>query len=125
MSLTQRPQINFENTCLKTIDEDSKIDISKAKCKVYYNISINSNYSEPSSLPQWHSDNLFNDDKIFYESFKHAKLSTHETRLLVFQFKLLHRIIDTNSNLHKWKIMQILTVHYALTKNRRYQTRFN
>ena len=38
MNLTQRPQKNFENTILRTIDEDSKVDIRKAKCKVYYNI---------------------------------------------------------------------------------------
>ena len=97
----------------KTIDEDSKIDIRKAKCKVYYNILINTKYSEPSSLRQWHNDNLLNEDKIFYDSFKYAKLSTHETRLLVFQFKLMHRIFNTNSNLHKWKIIQIPTVHSA------------
>ena len=69
MSLTQRPQKNFENTCFKTIDEDSTIDIRKAKYKVYYNILINTKYSEPSSLRQWHNDNLLNEDKIFYDSF--------------------------------------------------------
>ena len=38
MSLTQILQKHFENTCLKTIGEDSTINIKKAKCKVYYNI---------------------------------------------------------------------------------------
>ena len=114
MSLTQRPQINFENTCLKTIDEDQKNDIRKAKCKVYYSILINSKYSVPSSLRQWHSDNLLNEDKIFYDSYKHAKLSMHETRLLVFQFKLMHRIILTQTYTNG-KLYKILIVHYALT----------
>ena len=106
INLTHRRQINFENTILRTIDEDSKVDIRKAKCKVYYNIFIRSKYLEPSSLRHWHDDNLLNDNDIFYDSFEYAKRSTHETRLLVFQFKLMHRIINTNSNLNKWKIIQ-------------------
>ena len=114
MNWTQRPQTNFENTILRTIDEDSKVDIRKAKCKVYYNILIRSKYLEPSSLRHWNDDHLLNDNKIFYDSFKYAKSSTHETRLLVFQFKLTHRIINTNSNLNKWKIIRIQTVHFTV-----------
>ena len=106
MSLTQRPQINFENTYFKTIDKGSKIYIRKAKCKVNYNKVINSKYSETSSLRHWHNNNLLNEDKIFYESFKHATLSVHETRLLVFQFKRIHIIRNTNSNIYKWKTIK-------------------
>ena len=104
INLKTRPSINFENTCFITIDNDTRIDIRKAKSKTYHELFIKSKYVEPSALRHWREEDKEFTDNTLYQSFEYAKQSTRDTRLLTFNFKLMHRIINNNSNLTKWNM---------------------
>ena len=103
IDLKERPSNNFNNTCFRTVEKDTIIDIKKAKCKTYYDILIYFKLEEPTALLKWKQENEI-EDETFYNSFKHARMSTHETRLYMFQYKLNHRLINNNCNLQKWNI---------------------
>ena len=58
-----------------------------------------------SALIKWTEDyNL--DEEIFYNSLPRAKKSTTDTKLISFQFKIIHNIINNRDNLYKWKISE-------------------
>ena len=102
INLRHRPQINLDNSIFDTTD-GKKIDILKVKSKHFYDILLERNFEPPVACIKWNIEiGLAEND--FKLSIKYARMSTSDTRLLCFNFKLLHRLINNNHNLNKWKI---------------------
>ena len=102
INLRQRPQRNLDSSIFDTTD-GKKIDILKAKSKHFYDILLERNCEPPVASIKWHIEiGLTEND--FRLSIKYARMSTSDTRLLCFNFKLLHRLMNNNHNLNKLKI---------------------
>ena len=69
INLKTRPSINFENTCFITIDNDTRIDIRKAKSKTYYELFIKLKYVEPSALRHLREEDEELTDNNLYQLF--------------------------------------------------------
>ena len=80
IDLKELPFNHFNYTCFRTVENDTIIYIKKAKCRTYNDILISFKLEEPTALLKWKQENEI-EDETFYNSFKHARMSTHETRL--------------------------------------------
>ena len=57
----------------------------------------------PSACAKWL--NTYNvSNEIFFRSLSLTKQATNETKLIAFQFKIVHNILNTRENLKKWDI---------------------
>ena len=97
------PNINFNSTKHRMITGNF-VDISQARSKEYYKefLELKTGFTS-SALIKW-IENYNVDEEIFYNSLPKAKKSTTDTKLIAFQFKIIHNIINNRDNLHKWKI---------------------
>ena len=57
----------------------------------------------PSLLVKW-TEKYNVDEEIFYNSLYIAQKSTTDTKLIAFQFKVIHNVINNRDNLYRWKI---------------------
>ena len=88
------------------------VDLKKAKSKQFYQEFLLDKTGFASALTHWQqSQNLR--EEIFYNSLPRTINATNETKLLAFQFKVIHNIINNNSNLYKWKIKDTDTCTYC------------
>lgn len=102
IDLTQRPEINFGSNLLY-FGPNNPINISKAKSKIYYKEIIGPKYQTPSVLNKWlHDYNIHSN--IVLNSLDLTKKSCSESKLISFQFKIIHNIVNNGTNLHKWGI---------------------
>ena len=97
-----KPNINFNTPIFKLID-DSLIDIRKAKARIYYNILLEHKFDEPIALHKWTQELNITKEEVV-KTFKLAKLSTKDSKLLTFNYKLINRLINNKANLFKWNI---------------------
>ena len=69
-------------------------------------VLIRGKYTKPAALTAWARSfpNASQDDEFWPNNFLLARKTAKETKLQVFQFKVLHRIIATRSFLHKAKL---------------------
>ena len=80
-----------------------------------YDIFLERNFEPPVALVTWHIEvGLIDED--FRLSIEYARMSTNNTRLLSFNFKMLHRLINNNIILIDTKLRITHTVNYAQTK---------
>ena len=82
---------------------DNLIDVRKATCKTYYNELIETVCKEPAAFEKWRIEYHI-PNNILYSSYVSHQKSCVDTRLLVFQYKILNDIIANNKNLSKWGI---------------------
>jgi len=92
-------KMNNTNTCLRALDERFFYFTNKDFCR-----NLNNTQAEETYIQRvW--ENTFNVDpykwKLFYT---HLHKSCSDNRIKQFKYKLLHNIIATNENLHRWKI---------------------
>ena len=97
-----RPKIDFKSTIFK-FRSGTTIDIANAKCKQFYREFLLFEASDATALWKW-KDNYKIEEQTFYDSMVQAHKSTKEPKLISFQFKILHNIVNNGSNLLKWKI---------------------
>ena len=94
--------IDLESTCV-VIDGDS-VDIQQLTSKKVYRSLITSKAKEPSSKLKFTED--FPDEHLDWKTiYRIPFLTTIDTRTRSFQFKILHKILFTNSNLFKMKLV--------------------
>ena len=82
-----------------------KIDIKKAKSRIYYDIFIEYDFEYPTYMNKLCTA-LNVEHEIYLESFPTTRKYVKETKLQVFQYKVLNNIIATNRNLFIWKIKE-------------------
>ena len=80
------------------------MDICKVKSKVLYWSVINHKLVEPTAIDTWIDLYSFLDIFPWYKIFKLAHCIVPETYLHTFQYKILHRLLNCNYNLNKWKL---------------------
>ena len=98
-----KPNIDFSSTKYRMIT-GKIVDVSQAKSREYYRefLELKTGFTA-SALLKW-TENYNVDEEIFYDSLPRAKKSTTDTKLIAFQFKIIHNIINNRDNLYKWKI---------------------
>ena len=74
-----------------TLMKITKIDRSKVKGRVYYDLLINSQFEIPSSTTRW-VDTLQVEQQRYFNSYMIHKATVNETKLLKFQYKIIHNI---------------------------------
>ena len=99
-----RPQYHKNKTYFR-LTTGKHIDLKTAKCKHFYKEFLVFKGGFPSALTYWHQEQGLNED-IFYNSLPRSLQATKETKIIAFQFKTIHNIINNNANLHKWKIKE-------------------
>ena len=104
MNMQIRPQVNFQSPIFN-VTNDNKVDVTKAKSKIYYDILIERNFEPPISMTKWNLE-IGLTETDFKLSLVCARMSTKDTKLLDFNFKLIHRILNNNYNLNKWSIKE-------------------
>ena len=92
-----RPKIDFALPVMTTHD-GIKINIKKAKSRIYYDIFIEYDFEHSTYMNKFCTV-LTIDYDVYLESFPTARKHVKETKLQVFQYKLLNNIIATNQNL--------------------------
>ena len=102
INLLPKPKIDFDNSIFHTTD-GKKIDILKVKSKMFYDMIIERNFEPPVAFIKWNME-IGMHENDFKLSIQNARMSTSDVRLLSFNFKLLHRLVNNNYNLNKWKI---------------------
>ena len=70
---------------------------------MFYDMIGERNFEPPVAFIKWNMEISMNEND-FKLSIQNARMSTSDVRLLGFNFKLLHRLINNNYNLNKWKI---------------------
>ena len=111
LSGTPTPNIDFESAIFDTF-ESSSIDTLKSKSKMYYDLFIQTNYNIPNSLLKW-TNLLQINEQVYYNSYTLHKAACRETKLLAFQYKVIHSVIPTKRNLYNWKILDNDTCFYC------------
>ena len=111
MDLSIKPTLNIQSTNFR-LSSGKIIDINKAKSKDFYNEYIEFNLEPASALRKWRIEYSLDED-IFYQSLPLAKQCTKEPKLLAFQFKLIHNIVNCRSNLRKWNISDSDTCEFC------------
>ena len=112
VDLSIKPTLNIQSTNFR-LNSGKIIDINKAKSKNFYNEYIEFNLEPASALRKWRIEYSL-DEGIFYQSLPLAKQCTKEPKLLAFQFKLIHNIVNCRSNLRKWNISDSDTCEFCL-----------
>ena len=102
MNPNKKPKIKINSSIFETIDQN-KIDVRKSKSRIYYETLLTLKFEPPVALVRWREETTLN-DQVFFNSFVYTKSCTKNTHLIVFNYKVINRIINTNSNLYKWKI---------------------
>ena len=111
-----RPNLNLNRTCFQFIS-GSILDISKAKSKLFYQEFLELKKNYPTALTKW-TDNHNIEEDTFYKSLPQTKVSTNESRMLAFQFKIIHNIINNYENLHKWGITETNECQFCNAKTK-------
>ena len=104
LDLSTTPAINFQSRTFK-LNSGRIIDITKAKSRDFYHEFLEDDLEPASAICKWRTDYNLN-EYIFYNSLPLAKKCTKEPKLIAIQFKIIHNIINCNSNLYKWKITE-------------------
>ena len=78
------------------------LDTATAKCKDYYNEFIEHDKHPPTSLNYW-LQHRANDEQVL-KSLRIIRNCTTDTKLIAFQFKIVHNIVACKANLFKWEI---------------------
>ena len=102
MLQTEKPQHRQVKIQYKMLSGRT-INITKCKCKDFYIEFVEKQIERPTALSNWQEDYQVL-DSIFYSSLPLAISSTKETKLVAFQFKIIHNVVNHNSNLRKWGI---------------------
>ena len=71
----------------------------------------------PVSVDKWISEFPFLNDKDFQNYFLIPNSTTRETKLQVFQYKILNRVLPCQSQLYKWKLSENDNCEYCNTKD--------
>ena len=100
VDLSIKPTLNIQSTNFR-LSSGKIIDINKAKSKDFYNEYIECNLEPASALRKWRIEYSLDED-IFYQSLPLAKQCTKEPKLLAFQFKLIHNIVNCRSKLRNF-----------------------
>ena len=99
------PTITNANEITVYINESSyKLDCLNNK--TIYNILIKRIATTPTALHRWIDEFPFLSDTDFARFFQLPNLVATDTKMQVFQFKILHRIIPCKLNLKRWGISE-------------------
>ena len=100
------------NVCKTRLNNEPFIKIYKSlkplsKCtnKLIYNKLLCNQTKPPTAIEKWINMFPFLETEDWTPIFKRAFDITKEPYLQSFQYKILNRILNTNENLHKWKIL--------------------
>jgi len=72
--------------------------------KTIYNILVNRIVTVPTAIDRWIDEFPFLNDHDFTNFFLLPNFAATNTKMQVFQFKIIHRIVACTSNLKKWGI---------------------
>lgn len=102
IDLTVKREYNFSSTIVSVLS-GRKLNLTKAKSKDYYNEFVELISEPPKSVNFWRINHDIDED-TYFNSLILTKRSTREPKLIAQQFKIVHNILNCNSNLFKWKI---------------------
>ena len=74
-----------------------------ARSKDYYEILLNERQEQPACLRYWGLEDIV-DSTTVKDSFKIYKQATSESKLLSVQYKIIRKVISTNTKQKGWKI---------------------
>ena len=97
-----RPQFCATKTRFR-LSSGKYIDLTNAKSKQFYQEFLENKTGFASALTSWQRNHNLREE-IFYESLPKTINATNDQKLISFQFKIIHNIINNNANLYKWKI---------------------
>ena len=104
LNLLIKPAIDFQNTEHK-LNSGRIVNIKNAKSKDFYDEFLEEKLEAPKSIQNWLLKYNLSEER-FYESLPLAKKCTKEPKLLAIQFKITHNIINSKSNLYRWKLVE-------------------
>ena len=102
LNFSRRPVIDFGNDMYQ-FKNDIFFDVQNAKSKCFYRQIVESNIKPAVSMAKWYV-NYGVSQEILKQSLLKTRNATRETKLLSFQFKVIHDIVNCKKNLFKWKI---------------------
>ena len=94
INLLPKPKIDFDNSIFHTTD-GKNIDILKVKSKMVYDMIIERKFEPPVAFIKWNME-IGMHENDFKLSIQNARMSTSDVRLLSFNFKLFHRLVNNN-----------------------------
>lgn len=100
--LDTKPIINVDRSIFEG-PRDEKVDVKKAKSRIYYDMFLNTQFKIPTAVVKWEAE-LNVSYNYFKESITLTKLCTKDSYLKAFQFKLQNKILNCRKNLYKWQI---------------------
>ena len=84
--------------------ESTPYTIESITSKTITNIFIKRTYKPPTALDKWFDEFPFLNDDDFTNYFSLPNKIAHDSKLQVFQYKILNKIIASQENLMKWGI---------------------
>ena len=88
------------------IIENKIFPIESIKSKNIYEMLVKHNNTIPVALAKRCDEFPFLNDQDFKHFFLLPKQTVRDTKLQVFQFKIIHRILPCQENLRKWKLSE-------------------
>ena len=90
---------------------ENDIDINGKKCKWFYTQIVKQKVNSARTLRKW--SNVFHFDIEWKRVYERKMKNQFEVKIAEFNFKLLHEILPTAYNLHKWKKIEQMSCIYC------------
>ena len=98
------------------MDKETYI-LEQVNSNLIYSIHQSSNKILPTSINKWIADISILSNNEWENIFTLPHILTNIPKIIIAQFKILHRIVNRNSNLYTWKIKDTDTCSFCNNKD--------